>query len=170
MNKPSCKTGILFGFKKDCHAESSVRNLHKNKKGFGHFVAIGMGVAASLVLFGVVWPSAKAMMGNTVSSMNLLNTQMVGSMGGLQISGAIGSGSVTITPTAQPAPQFGSNAVGTVTATLDGANDPISSGNLISTIASSYPITISNTPKAGDTLVITITMTNGAVYSGTQSF
>lgn len=95
---------------------------------------------------------------------------MVGSMGGLQISGAIGSGSVTITPTAQPAPQFGSNAVGTVTATLDGANDPISSGNLISTIASSYPITISNTPKAGDTLVITITMTNGAVYSGTQSF
>ena len=145
-------------------------NLHKNKKGFGHFVAIGMGVAASLVLFGVVWPSAKAIMGNSVSSMNLLNTQMVGSMGGLQIAGTIGSGRVTITPTVQPAPQFASNAVGTVTATLNGVNDPISPGNLISATASSYPITISNTPKAGDTLVITITMTNGAVYSGTQSF
>ncbi len=145
-------------------------DFHHNRKGFGHFVAIGMGVAASLVLFGVVWPSAKSMMGNTVSSMNQLNTQMVGNLGGLQIAGTINSASVTITPTVQPAPTFGSGDTGTVTATLNGSNDALTAGGSISSTATNYPITLTTAPSAGGTLVITITTNNGQVYSGTESF
>lgn len=54
-----------------------VSRLAKDRRGFGHFVAIGLGVAAMFVLFHLIFPAAVGMMSTTTNSMTTLDNQML---------------------------------------------------------------------------------------------
>ncbi|PWI56630.1 hypothetical protein [Sulfoacidibacillus thermotolerans] len=56
--------------------------LAKDRRGIGHWMAIGLGAAATFVLFSMVFPVAKSMMSNTTNSMNSLNSQMLQQVNG----------------------------------------------------------------------------------------
>ena len=146
----------------------SVKKFHHNKKGFGHFIAIGMGVAATLVLFGFMWPSAKTMMTGTVNSMNQLNTQMVSSLNGL---------TVTVTNSSTLSVAFNTQGGGTAPTGVTASDFSISVNGTPYNLASTTPMSGTNpwtlnlaTPLvSGDTITVTLTA-NGSTYTGTGTY
>ncbi len=146
----------------------SVKELHRNKKAFGHFIAIGMGVAATLVLFGFMWPAAKTMMTGTVNSMNQLNSQMVSSLNGLTVSV---TSSTTLSVTFNT--QSGASAPTGVTASDFSISVNGTPYNLSSTTPLSgtnpWTLTLATGLVSGDTITVTLTV-NGNTYSGTGTY
>ena len=50
------------------------------RRGFGHFIAISLGVAASIAFFGIVFPIAKGMVSNTANNMQSVDNNILGTM------------------------------------------------------------------------------------------
>jgi hypothetical protein len=138
----------------------SVKRFIRDRRGFGHFIAIGMGVAAALVMFGVVWPAAKTMMNNTVGSMNSLNSQMISNLGGLTVTASGTTVNVTfpsgITPLASASDY-----------TLQDSTSSTSLGTPTLGTVSGQTMSLTVTAvTSGD--IITVSATNGSVtYTGT---
>lgn len=138
----------------------NLRKFRKDRRGFGHFIALGMGVAAALVLFGYVWPAAKTMMGSTVTSMTSLNSQMESGLNGMTVTA---SGS-TVTA-ALPSGVTPTTTTADYSVTVNGTTDSVTN---VSVSGSTATLTVGTSISSGAT--VNVTYSNGStVYSGTAN-
>lgn len=134
-----------------------LKRFYRDRRGFGHFIALGMGVAAALVLFGFVWPAAKTMMGSTVTSMESLNSQMDSTLNGLTVS-ATGT-TILLSFPAGYTPSATSSAY---SVTVNGSSDAVS---FVSVSGQTATVTVTTAMSSGSTVAVTYT-SGSTTYTG----
>ncbi len=129
----------------------------RDQRGFAQFLAAGLGLTATFVLFSYVWPAAKTMMNSTVTAMTTLNYTLVSSLSGLTL-GATGT-TITLTFPTGATP---TNTVSDYTVTVNGTANSVVG---VSVSGQTATVTVSNAMASGAT--VSVTYVNGSTtYTG----